>query len=425
MIEVVHKADVVYGVGRDLPLNYVTRPRVDNVLVENLTRDKHVVVYGSSKQGKTSLRKQWLNDDENVVVSCLNTMTLSDLHGAILKRVGYRIEQSQSRTVTGAFKVNAEFKGKGKVPLVAELSAGATVDGQQSSSNTKTHVRLELDLGDVNDIVAALEEIDFRQYIVLEDFHYLPVDTQRNFAFSLKSFHENSSICFIVIGVWREKNRLVYYNGDLAGRVVSVDADDWNEQELEEVIAAGETLMNVSFDADFRQSVIENAFDTVYLVQEACLLACHEAGVYQTTDKHRVVGAGLDAKELIRKVVNGQAGRYSAFIQNFAEGFQKTELDMYKWLLRAVISSDIAALEKGLRRSEISASIKANHPEGNSLNEGNITQALQNAASLQVSKSVRPIIIDYDQTSKTLNVVDRSFLIWLAYQDRDELLAEL
>ncbi|RYD69942.1 MAG: hypothetical protein EOP84_27530, partial [Verrucomicrobiaceae bacterium] len=85
MLEAKYKTEDVYGVGRDLPLNYVTRDKVDKVFVENLTRDKHVVVYGSSKQGKTSLRKQWLNDEENVVVSCLNTMSLPELHGAILK----------------------------------------------------------------------------------------------------------------------------------------------------------------------------------------------------------------------------------------------------------------------------------------------------------------------------------------------------
>jgi hypothetical protein len=67
----------------------------------------------------------------------------------------------------------------------------------------------------------------------------------------------------------------------------------------------------------------------------------------------------------------------------------------------------------------------ARDPIKDQLNEGNLTQALQNAASLQVLKGIRPIIFDYDQTTRVLNVVDRSFLIWLAYQDRAELLAEL
>ena len=60
MPEKVHKAADMYGIGRELPLNYVVRKHVDNIFVENLTRDKHVVVYGSSKQGKTSLIPSFL-----------------------------------------------------------------------------------------------------------------------------------------------------------------------------------------------------------------------------------------------------------------------------------------------------------------------------------------------------------------------------
>jgi hypothetical protein len=270
-----------------------------------------------------------------------------------------------------------------------------------------------------------LKEISFAQLIVLEDFHYLPIETQKNFAFALKSFHENSEVCFIVVGVWREKNRLVYYNGDLTGRVVAIDADEWHAEELREVITIGEALLNVSFDSGFIEGILENAFDAVYLVQEACLKACQAAKVYHTGEALIVVGAGLDPKAIIKEIVDEQAGRYSAFITNFCEGFQKTELEMYKWLLYAVISTDAKALEAGMRRSEVAAAVKEHHPEKSALNEGNITLALQNTASLQVNKNIRPIILDHDQTTKVLNVVDRSFLIWLAYQDRDEILREI
>ncbi len=51
--------------------------------MDSLTRDKHVVIYGSSKQGKTTLRRHCLNESDFIVVSCLNTMGLADLNGAI------------------------------------------------------------------------------------------------------------------------------------------------------------------------------------------------------------------------------------------------------------------------------------------------------------------------------------------------------
>ena len=58
----------------------------------------------------------------------------------------------------------------------------------------------------MNDIIAALNQINFKKFIVLEDFHYLPVETQKDFSVALKAFHENSDLCFIVIGVWLGKS---------------------------------------------------------------------------------------------------------------------------------------------------------------------------------------------------------------------------
>lgn len=423
--ETTYSVESVYGVNRDLPLNYVERGRVDPIFRDTLKRDKHVIVYGSSKQGKTSLRKRWLPDNDYIVVSCLNTMSPSDLNGAILKAAGYSVEQTSTKTSTGHLKVHAEFKGRGKVPLIAEGEIGGGGETGRQRGSEIVHKRLELDLQDVNDVVAGLQEVDFDKIIALEDFHYLPVDTQRSFAFALKAFHENSAITFMVVGVWREKNRLVYYNGDLTNRVVSIDADEWSRAELSDVISAGEVLLNIKFDLTFRNKLLDSCFDAVYLVQEACLKACQLASVTQTCPDLCTVGRGIDAKELIKGIVDEQAGRYGAFATNFAEGFQKTGLEMYKWVLFAVISASHEELERGLRRQEVSAAIKSRHPEGASLNEGNITQALQNTASLQVLKSVRPIILDYDQTTKVIYVVDRSFLIWLAYQDRAEILTDL
>jgi hypothetical protein len=412
MREKVIKLRDAFGVGREIPLNYVERPEVDGKFVESLTRDKHVVIYGSSKQGKTTLRKHCLEETDYIVISCLNSMSLDDLHGAILKAAGYRIEQTKTKTVGGKWKYGAEFKGEGKVPFLAKAGSKASIDKKTSNDIEIQSVKLELDLFDVNDIVSALKEINFGKFIILEDFHYLPIETQKSFAFALKTFHESSNLCFIVVGVWREKNRLIYYNGDLTNRVVSIDVDVWSEAHLKEVVQAGEQLLNIKFNDNIIDEIIRHSFDGVSLVQEACYKICEKEAIAQTQETYRQTGADVDAHELVKEIVDEQAGRYGAFITNFSEGFQETEYAMYKWLAYVVVVSEIEELERGLRRSQVSALIKKAHPMREKLNEGNITQALQNAASLQVLKSIRPIIFDYDQTTRVLNVVDRSFLIW-------------
>ncbi|WP_197458712.1 hypothetical protein [Gluconobacter japonicus] len=132
----------VYGVGREFPLNYAAREDVDTKFLNNLTRDKHVVIYGSSKQGKTSLRKHCLNEEDCIIISCLNTMNLSDLNGAILKASGYRIEQQTTKTVGGAWTYSAEFSGEGRVPLIAKGSGKVGGNYQRNRNETTQTAKL-------------------------------------------------------------------------------------------------------------------------------------------------------------------------------------------------------------------------------------------------------------------------------------------
>jgi hypothetical protein len=122
-------------------------------------------------------------------------------------------------------------------------------------------------------------------------------------------------------------------------------------------------------------------------------------------------------------VVSQQTGRFNSFVTQFADGFHDTKLEMYKWLLYPVITANISQLKAGLKYSHIRESLSRSHPQGKELNPGNITQALQSTAALQVKKEVKPIVLDYDQTNLRLRVVDSSFLIWLDKQDRNDLLS--
>jgi len=412
-----YSVDDVYGITRELPRNYVERERVDGKLEADLDRGKHIVIYGSSKQGKTCLRKHCIDQDDQIVVQCNNKWGLKDIHTAILKRAGYEITVSEKKAVSGTQKIKARLSAK-------LLDIGSSVSGEeQVSESTETEVReLELDPLDVNDVIGALKEIDFNKYIVLEDFHYLPVETQKDFAVALKAFHEASPFSFIVVGVWLEENRLIVHNGDLTGRVIAVNADDWNHNQLRRVIEKGENIMNVKFNLQFKDELIENCFDSVYIVQEACRNVCLEEGVPETQPGLVRLAEDAEAGDVVNGVVNDQSARYRSFIRNFSDGFQATELEMYKWLLYPILTTDTEELENGLIYADLRHQIQNKHPRGEDLNPGNLTQALQSTASLQVDKGIKPIILDYDQTNRRLSIVDRGFLIWLDNQNREKIL---
>ena len=425
MAERVHTTDAVFAVNRDLPLNYISRDEVDGKFIDILSRKQHIVIYGSSKQGKTSLRKHCLNDDDYVVVSCQNKWTLGELHASVLKEAGFTVKQSTERSVSGKHKMLAEIGARLKLHFLADVSAKTAYEHEHESGTKETFVPLELDVDDPNDIVRALNEVSFRKFIVLEDFHYLPDETQKDFSFSLKTFHENSKLSFIVVGVWREENRLIGFNGDLTDRVLSVDVDTWTPDTLRCVMDEGGALLNIKFDETFTSDLLARCFDSVHIVQEACRRACGMANVSHTQDDLRVVGQGVDVSILVGAVVAEQAGRYNGFLERFADGFQETDYEMPKWIVYAILCCSVNQLEKGVRLRRISKLIKAQHPKGTALNAGNITQILNSTTALQNKKSIRSLVVDYDTANTSLHIVDKGFLIWLDSQNRSELLEDL
>jgi hypothetical protein len=423
-----HTVDEVFGITRNLPLNYVERRDVDGRLRDELDAAHHVVIYGSSKQGKTSLRKRCMDSSEYILVQCSNRSDISELHSNILKRAGFEITLSQKRSSSGRHKVIASLKAAMKASFFGQgvqVEGTAGAERETTSGVEHTTAALELDIDDVNDVIAALQSIGFCKKIVLEDFHYLEYQVQRDFSVELKAFHEASDITFVIVGVWLEDNRLIFYNGDLTGRVVSINADRWNADELHEAIDTGAALLGVSFAAPFTAALIVLARESIYVVQEVCRRACLEAGVRHTRDDNPLIGANLDVDELVKKVVDEQSARYDGFLSAFADGFQETELQMHKWILYPLLTTNVDRLNRGLKYRDIKPILREKHPRERELNSGNITQSLQSSASLQVKRNIMPIIIDYDQSTKTLYVVDKGFLIWLHHQDAAELLDDI
>lgn len=407
----------VFGIQRDVPLNYVERD-ADKVFTDSLDRGHHIVIFGSSKQGKTCLRKRNLKDTDYITVHCDNKMDLYNLNINILKQAGFTVQVSETKTINGKAKVKVGFGWNlfGKADIESEL------EGEKG--NAKQYKPLELDPEDVNDIIKALESLEFKKYIVIEDFHYLKDETQVDFAIELKAFHENSKLTFIIVGVWLEENRLIALNGDLSGRVKSVNADEWTDDNLVQLISIGEKLLNVSIADDEKRKLIEKSLNNVYIVQEVCYELCIENNIKEQSDSIIELNC-VNIEQIISKVISQHSGRYNNLITNISEGFQATELEMHKWIMYAILKSNIEKLENGLKRSEINTLLQAEHPRKQELNPGNLTQALKSIASLQVKKNTIPIIIDYDSSNLKLNVVDKGFLIWLSDQNIEELIQEI
>lgn len=400
----------VFGTSRELPANYVIREHVDFKFVDSLTKDRHVIVHGSSKQGKTSLRKKHLLASDYKTITCQRSWKMIDLHDAILKEAGYDLTLSSEVSTNGIQKVH--------------LNAGAGTkqieDGKTTAVTTKP---LEINIGSVTDVIRALQEIRFDKFFVIEEFHYLEESTQVDFAQALKAFHELSKICFIIVGVWLEADKLTSLNNDLDGRITSVNADSWHDEDIDNLFKTSEEMLNLVFAHPFKEEVKKYCRGNVFLVQQICLVACEQQGIHRRQELTVLVASELDVRAEIKDILESQTGRYTKFLMDFSVGFGTTEFELYKWILCPLITFSNGVLANGLTAQALRRFLEKWHPNGNQIKIGRILAALAKVIDLQQEKKISPIIIEYDQTRSRLKIVDKGFLVWREFQEIDDLLS--
>src|SRR5438552_6673470 len=102
----------VFGVSARPVLSYVERPEVDNRFAEALASDKEVIVYGSSKQGKTALVSKHLPYDKSILVSLTPRMTVLDMYQIILAKAGVRLNTGviDKRSTESSVGVSTRFR---------------------------------------------------------------------------------------------------------------------------------------------------------------------------------------------------------------------------------------------------------------------------------------------------------------------------
>lgn len=418
-----HRLEDVFGTSRDVPKTYVVRQKVDQTFLNDVTRTKHIVLFGGSKQGKSCLRKHALKADDSIVIQCHREATKAAIYEMILKQAGIAVEVSNTKTLSGGVKLTAKIEAEGKIPIIAKAKGEGGAEASGEFSKEKVTKTLDLDPEDPNEVARVLNESGFSKLIVLEDFHYLEPDIQQSFAFDLKVFHEVSNLVFVIVGVWLEANRLTLYNGDLSGRISNINVDEWPDDNLREVIAAGEALLNIGFSDDVIKAIVGGCQGNVGVLQELCFRICEAKDIWQTCDERTVINDIKFVVDALSQIAQDQAGRYRTFLSKFADGLGVTDLEMYKWIAWAAVTSKPHELRSGLAPNVIFQRIKQIHPSGESLQHNNVNQALERVSKVQHRHKLQPLIFDYSDGD--LKVVDANFLVFVQTQPTDSLLGAI
>ena len=420
----------VFGVSKDPVLSYYQRSSVDTSFTTALNEDKQIVVYGASKQGKTALVSRHLSPSQSIVVQLSPKAEVEDIYKTVLHEAGVQVTESAGLIRGTESSATGKLGFKAQIPALGAIEAGIEAGGKKTLGRNESYKEIPLNLSLPNDVAMLLRQVGNKKAIVLENFHYLNDDMQKQLAFDLRTFQE-LGVRFVILGVWREKNRLSQFNGDLLDRVHEIPVEPWYKDDFENVAVRGQAALNIKFGANVLEACKEASFQSIGVFQELLKQTCVAAGISETQTVLRVV----DRIEYFDTAKSTKAQDYGArherALESIASGAKtgghKGEIPLFLpyYLIRVICEAGYDGLSNGMRRSVIQERIQAIHHRPDDVRASDMSNLLYNLAAAQASKGITPPIIDYDQSQKLLQVVDSTFYFFLKNSDLKSFVEQL
>lgn len=424
-----YKTTDVFGVRSKLIASYIERDTVDTRFNEAIIDGNEVIVYGSSKQGKTALTLKHLSEDAYVKVECSPQTQPIDIYKSILRQL--KIAFVESETTDSGYehggKVSAGFRIK--IPFVGDTDAKAELNDKKTDKTSTKETYVEYNLALAQDVSELLKARNIDKYIVIENFHYLELEVQEALAYDLRVF-QDQHIIFIVLGIWREANRLIQFNGDLLDRITEVPVEPWSKEDFHKVLDKGASLLNVDFSL-VKEQLINDSFDSIGVVQEIAKNCCIEAGVSETVSE-KIIIEQKHLDSALKKKAEEYGVRHVRNFEAFVDIARKTSNQSGKpslafpyYFIKLMLTHDFNEIQKGLSRATLLESIRAIHHRPDDVRSGDLGAFLHNITQHQINKKIQPPFVDYDRGGKLLKIIDSSLYFFLKHCDRDEILSDI
>lgn len=429
------KLENVFGVSRDPVATYIERSAVDSALAAALNETRQIIIYGSSKQGKTSLLQRHVPDNKRVTVHCGPTTTVEDIYRSFLRQRDVDIVTERSSgtsrdmgtSISAKFTAMIPFFGEGSAETKGEVKAGARQDEKRKA--------IEFNLANAQDVGELLLRMDGTGFFyVLENFHYLSDDVQRQLAFDLRTFEE-MSLRFVILGVWRERNRLVQYNGDLQDRIAEVPVEPWVDADFQRIVNEGARILRVTFSTEVTNEIFVQAHGSVAVVQELLKKFCERANITESIAEDQPVIHLADITMLqgaIEDKVAEYAARHIRSLESIAAGSrarrtteETSALFLPYHLVRVMVHRSYNELKDGVERKTLQALIQEEHATPDNVRTSDVTGMLSRLATLQASQNIVPPLFDFDPGTRRIKVVDSTLYFFIDNCDPEEVMAEI
>lgn len=231
-----------------------------------------VSISGPSKSGKTVFVEECLGRTNLIQVTGAGVSKPSDLWMRVFDLIGTVIPESISKAASTKGAVSGRAAIEGGVILAKGKAEGSITKGTvetESESAALASDCLQL-------LIRELGRTDF--VIFIDDFHYIPRETQIEVARQIKEAIRNN-VRFICASVPYHADDVIRGNPDLRGRVFSIDFEYWGGETLRKIAYKGFPEMGVQYASPAVDDLVAEAAGSPQLMQYLCLNTCLELGV--------------------------------------------------------------------------------------------------------------------------------------------------
>lgn len=263
-----------------------------------------------------------------------------------------------------------------------------------------------------------LKKLNFNKLVILEDFQYLSEETTRDLSVELKHLLEEG-FKFLIIGIWTNKVRLNTYNGDLSGRMHYINCSDWSSSDLKKVILKGAEHLNITWADEIIDLIVNSSMANIGIMQRICHQVCESMRIRETQANCVLIADIQLVHNIIGKIIQQEQDRLNENFVRIAKGFNKSKHELYRWILKCILSCDESELVDGLHRQKLYTWVHDNHPQNGSIHNTSIDMALSRIVQLQNRENIRPPLFDY--ALQKIMIVDDYLLLYLRSLNEEEL----
>ena len=220
----------VFGVHNNrLPESFIQRMDLEEVIKTSIDELRHIVVYGGTKQGKSSLLNCSFQTEKIIKIKPSDSDDLQWIIEALYKNVMRRYGKS-------------------------------------------VHTSRVRNIEDIRDELKSISnqvQVDEKHVVILENYHYI---LKKPYAKALlqqvrNAIEDDFPFVFIFVGIVNTQDITSYLNGDLGGRLTQVTLEPWPKEELKKVVLKGTSLLEIKVEKKLVDEVVEKSYGNVGILQ--------------------------------------------------------------------------------------------------------------------------------------------------------------